>query len=67
MPGMKRSPLEIDNVRQYEGVAGWGTAKLIRWLDGRYELQDGSEQDRKEAMEWVNKFMTGDKPVRWRV
>jgi len=63
---MKRSPLEIDHVRQYEEMAGWGAAMLVRWLDGRYELQDGSEADRKEAMEWVNQFFVGDKPVRWR-
>jgi len=63
---MKRSPLEIDNVRQYEWVAGWGAAKLIKWLDGRYELQGGSEQDRQEAMTWIKRFMS-DKRVRWRV
>lgn len=37
-------------------LAGFGTAKLLRFLDGRVELEGGTEADRATALEWLAKF-----------
>jgi len=39
-----------------EVVAGFGDAKLIRFLDGKLELRGGSKEDRIEAREWMSIF-----------
>jgi len=39
------------------GIASWGTAKLIKTLDGKYELVGGSKEDVKAAHEWISLFM----------
>jgi hypothetical protein len=33
-----------------EVIASWGEAKLIKTLDGKYELVDGSTEDLKAAL-----------------
>jgi hypothetical protein len=40
-----------------ELIASWGDARLIKFLDGKYELRGGSDQDRAEAREWISTFM----------
>ncbi len=37
-------------------IAIFGEAKLIKFLDGRYELQGGSKEDRLAAREWISMF-----------
>jgi hypothetical protein len=37
-------------------VASWGAARLIKRLDGKHELRGGSEQDRRDAKEWLAMF-----------
>jgi hypothetical protein len=39
-----------------EVVAGFGEAKLIRFLDGKLELRGGSKDDRITAREWMSMF-----------
>jgi len=39
-----------------EVIAGFGTAKLIKFLDGKYELCGGSIEDRIAAHEWISLF-----------
>lgn len=39
-----------------EIVAGFGDAKLIRFLDGKLELRGGSKDDRIAAQEWMSMF-----------
>jgi len=39
-----------------EVVAYFGQARLIKFLDGRLELQGGSHADRAEAKEWMSMF-----------
>lgn len=39
-----------------EVIAGFGTARLVRYLDGKYELQGGSRDDRIAAHEWISLF-----------
>ena len=39
-----------------EVVAGWGEARLIRYLDGKVELKGGSKEDRLAAQEWISLF-----------
>jgi hypothetical protein len=43
-----------------EVVAGFGDAKLIRFLDGKTELRDGSNEDRTAAWDWISMFWHGD-------
>ena len=40
-----------------EVIACFGAAKLIRHLDGRIELQGGSQSDETTAKEWISLFM----------
>jgi len=39
-----------------EVVAGFGEARLMRTVDGQYELRGGSAEDRKAAEEWMKLF-----------
>ena len=39
-----------------EVVASWGQAQLVKYLDGKTELREVSEQDRAEAKEWMSLF-----------
>ena len=43
-----------------EVVAGFGDAKLIRFLDGKTELRGGSNEDRTAAWDWISMFWHGD-------
>lgn len=40
-----------------ELIASWGEAKLLRHLDGHYELRGGSSEDRQAAREWISMFL----------
>jgi len=44
-------------LREGELLAGFGQARLIRHLDGRYELRGGTNSDRQAAREWCSLFM----------
>ena len=37
-------------------IASWGEARLIKFLNGKWELRGGSENDRAEAKEWISLF-----------
>ena len=39
-----------------EVIAGFGQARLIKYLDGKTELRGGSAQDQAEAREWISLF-----------
>ena len=39
-----------------ELVAGFGEAKLLKFLDGKYKLRGGSKEDRLAAHEWISLF-----------
>ena len=39
-----------------ELIASWGEARLIRYMDGKWELCGGSENDLAEAKEWISLF-----------
>jgi hypothetical protein len=39
-----------------EVVAGWGQARLIKYLDGKVVLKGGSKEDRLAANEWISMF-----------
>ena len=38
-------------------IATFGAAKLVRCLNGRFELRGGTNSDLIEAREWVSMFM----------
>jgi len=40
-----------------ELIASFGQAKLIKQLDGRFELRGGSAEDHTAADEWISLFM----------
>jgi hypothetical protein len=46
-----RSPDEV--------IATFGEARLVRYLDGKFELLGGKPEDRREAHEWCSSFMRG--------
>jgi hypothetical protein len=37
-------------------IASFGEAKVIKFLDGKYELRGGSREDRIGAHEWISLF-----------
>jgi hypothetical protein len=39
-----------------EVFAGWGQARLIKYLDGKVVLKGGSKEDRIAAREWISFF-----------
>jgi hypothetical protein len=50
-----------------EVIAGWGEARLIRHLDGRYQLVGGTAEDQAVVREWISLFahhivFTSDSP-----
>ncbi len=40
-----------------EVIAWFGEAKLVKFLDGKLELREGSKDDRIAAREWISLFM----------
>lgn len=38
-------------------IATFGAAKLVRCLNGRFELRGGTQNDLIDAREWVSMFM----------
>lgn len=38
-------------------IATWGEAQLLRRFDMSYELEGGTAEERKEAMEWIEKYL----------
>jgi hypothetical protein len=54
---MIKSPFERDHVRQFEVVAVFGEAQLVKRLDGRLEILGGSEDARCQGWEWMEMFM----------
>ena len=42
-----------------EVIALFGQAKLVKFLNGKYELRDGSKEDRLAAHEWISMFCHG--------
>jgi hypothetical protein len=54
---MKRSPILADHVRETELIAGVGGARLLKWLDGRFEIRGGTEEERKQLKEWSEVFL----------
>jgi hypothetical protein len=49
--------LEYLRLRRGRLIANWGAAKLVRHLNGRYELRGGTPEDRQAAREWVSLFL----------
>jgi hypothetical protein len=39
-----------------EVIASFGQAQLVKYLDGKCELQSGSKEDRLAAKEWISMF-----------
>jgi hypothetical protein len=52
------------NIRYYfplfkdegEIIALFGQARLVKFLNGKYELRGGSKEDRLAAHEWISMF-----------
>lgn len=51
--------MQIDyaEVESSEFIAGFGSAQLLKFLDGRFELRGGTDSDRQQAKEWLEMFM----------
>ena len=55
---MKTSKL-LEFLRRNEGelIAGFGEARLVKYLDGKIKLLGGSPDDRAAAREWCSLFL----------
>ena len=53
---MRQKSYYYDERTKPEVIAGFGTAELVRHLDGRFELRGGSAEDHRAAREWVEQF-----------
>jgi hypothetical protein len=40
-----------------EIIAIFGQAKLVKSVDGKYQLEGGLPEDRTQAKEWISLFM----------
>ena len=47
-----------------ELVASFGEVRLVKTLDWEYELRGGSEEDRRAALDWMERFFTDTPLVR---
>lgn len=64
---MKRSPILADHIRETEVIGGVGAARLLQWLDGKFEIRGGSDEERKQLREWADTHLTSNKEIRWHV
>ncbi len=39
-------------------IAGFGDAQILKDLDGKLEIRGGTEQEKAEARDWMNQFLT---------
>ena len=62
--GMKRSWIETKALEQEE-VTSFGGAVLLRDANGRLEIVGGTEEERREAIEWATKFLLDRSELRW--
>ncbi|MDB6067030.1 MAG: hypothetical protein JWR26_3238 [Pedosphaera sp.] len=64
---MKRSIIERDLAKEWEKVAGFGEASLMRDVHGRFAIWDGTEEERRRMLAWAERHMTDEdgKPPRW--
>ena len=49
--------LEFLQAENGEIVARFGDARLVRHLNGRYELRGGTPYDRQQVREWCSMFL----------
>ncbi len=54
---MKYSAVISGGAHEAEFVAFFGRARLVRWPNGTFKIQGGSEEDRKNAAEWAARFL----------
>ena len=54
---MIKSPFEKDHVRQFEVIAIFGQAQLIKRLDGKLEILGGTDEDHCKGREWMETFL----------
>jgi hypothetical protein len=52
---VKHFPTEFKDEGEF--IASWGEARLIKYLDGRFMLKGGSQEDRVKAEKWISMFM----------
>jgi hypothetical protein len=50
-------PMTLFGPSEHKTVAVFGSARLVKTPNGRYQLQGGSRTDRMDAREWVSLFM----------
>jgi hypothetical protein len=60
--------MECDLAREWEKVAGFGLASLMRDVHGRFAIWDGTEEERRQMLEWAELHMTDEEgnPPRWK-
>ena len=54
---MKRSLLPSNHTKETELIATFGAAKIVEHLDGTMDIEGGSEEDRRQALEWADMFL----------
>jgi hypothetical protein len=54
---VKNLPIGAGDMKSCEVIALFGNARLVRWADGTFQIQGGSEADRKDAAEWTGRCM----------
>jgi hypothetical protein len=61
---MKRSWIETPVLGQEE-VASFGGAVLLRDSIGRLEIIGGTDEEKRQAFDWANKFLFDRAGLRW--
>ena len=57
-----------ENIKEFDQIASFGGAIIVRDLRNRYEIRGGTEQERRRAHDWMLQFMwpaDQPKPRQW--
>ena len=57
MRGKRRGYYWQEDIPEFEEVAGFGGARIMRDLRGKVHIQGGTDAERKQAHDWMLRFM----------
>ena len=66
MRGKRRGYYWQEDIPEFEEIAGFGGAKIMRALHGKVHIQGGTDAERKQAHDWMLRFMSPKQLPRFR-
>jgi hypothetical protein len=56
-PPMNNSIIEYDQDIELQFVVTFGAARIVQWEEGKFRIEGGTFDDRKQAREWAARFL----------